>query len=115
MKKLSEDWILCEIEHNISNEASNELFELAKKWMHKLMIAKEQQGIRKSVPQFIHLRRCLYNRNVPEIRLDVSYLDKDTGESIVLENLDKMPTTAEYPPKKFTKQCEVASVKVKKI
>lgn len=102
----------CEIHHNISKEASNDLFEISKKWFHKLMIAKDEEGIAKNVPQFVHLRRLLYNKNVPEVKMDVSYLNKETGESLLLEDLEKMPRASEYPPTKFIKQFEVATVKV---
>ena len=80
--------------------------------MHKLFLAKEREGVVKNVPQFVHIRRLLYDKKVPDISLDVSYLNKETGESILLEDLKKMPPSSAFPPETYIKQYEIASVKV---
>ena len=111
MKKLAEDWIECEIDHRISKEASNELFELGKKMFAKLYHAKNSEGVRKNVPQFVHLRRLLYDKKVPEVSMDVSYLNKSSGEIVVLHDQKDIPRSR-FPANKFTKLYEIAKVKV---
>lgn len=111
MKSLSKDWLLCELGHRISMEASNELFEIAKKYFFNLMTAKINEGVTKNVPQFVHLRRLLYNNNVPDVKLEVAYLKKETGEIIVLDDLEKTPRSR-YPANEYVKLYEIASVKV---
>lgn len=88
------------------------MFELAKKWIPKLYLAKENEGVSRKVPQFVHIRRQLYDKKVPNVNLEVAYLDKSSDETIVLKNIDKIPSTSTYPPDKFIKLYEVASVKV---
>lgn len=100
-----------ELHHKVSKEASNSFFEIAKKRFHQLMIAKNLEGISKSTPQFVHLRRSLYNDNVPKIYLEVAYRNRVTGEETVLQDLESIPTT-QYPRSEYNKLYEIASVKV---
>lgn len=84
LKAQSVDWLMCEIDHRISNEASNELFEVAKKWFYKLYVAKENQGVSKNTPQFGWLRSKLYDNNIPKISMEVAYLNKSTNSITLL-------------------------------
>lgn len=103
---------MCEIHHKISEEATNDFFEIGKKWFPKLFSAKENEGVTKKVNQFVHIRKQLYKKNVPPINMEFSYLNKETNEITVVKDQEKTPT-AQFPPNKFVKLCEIASVKVR--
>lgn len=103
-----------ETQHHVSKEAANEFFELGKKWFPLLYEAKQREGITRKVPQFVHLRRKLHERNVPKISLDVAYVHKTTGEETVLRDVQSIPTK-QFPPNEYLKIYEMASVKVIKL
>ena len=110
-KDLAEKWVLLEISHRVSKTASNELWRLANSGFKKLFELKKQQKVVKKVPQFAQLRRCLYRDNVPPVSLEVAYRNKETDQVVVLKNLEKDPPVSQYPPDKFTKLYESATVK----
>ena len=111
LNALSREWIDTELAHNMSNEASNRLFEVGKKWFHKLFQAKKDEGVSSRVPQFVHLRRQLTDKFCPEVSLEFLYKHKETG---VITTTDKCTSTpiSMFPPSEYEKLCEVASVKV---
>ena len=100
-----------EIHHRMSQEASNALFEVARKWFFKLFKAKFDEGIAREPPQFVHLRRQLYKKKVPPVHLEVSYQNKETDEIVTLKDLESTPTSR-FPPNQFVKLYESAYVKV---
>ena len=108
--KLIEDWLVVEIDHRVSKAASNAFWSLADSTFHKLYALKEQQNIKRNVPQFEHLRKILYKNNTPTIYMEVAYKNNETGEIITLQNIEKIPAK-QYTKDKFTKLYEQASVK----
>lgn len=110
LKKLSDEWIICESDHRISKQASNCFFDLGKKWFYELFDAKRREGIFKETPKFVSIRRKL-NKKLPDISLDFRYKHKVTGEIVELKDLESTPT-GKYPPNEYDKLCEIASVKV---
>ena len=108
---LSKDWILVEMDHRVSKEASNCFFEVAKKWIWKLYHAKNLEGIVANTPQFVNIRRQLFARFVPPISLSFGYRHKESGEITVLEDLESTPFMR-FPRTEYTKLYEIASVKV---
>ena len=114
LKKLSQDWILSEIHHRVSKEASNDLFELGKKWFHQLFQAKEREGVLKNTPKFVSIRRKLNDKYVPKINLDVAYKHKETGEITIVPTRTTMPVS-EFPSSEYMKLYEIASVDVSKM
>lgn len=112
LKKLVEEWLICEIDHRLSKEASNAFFELAKDWFFKLFEAKNEGSVTKKIPMFVHLRKTLFKKKLPPVSLGVAFKDKESGQSIVLKNLESIPV-GKFPPNKFEKLYETASVKVR--
>lgn len=111
LKALAKNWLMAENDHQVSKEASNVLFEVAKKWFPKLQKAKEDEGITVNTPQFVHLRRDLYNKNVPKVYLEIGYRHRDTGDIIILDKLESTPMSR-FPPNVYEKLYEVAYVEV---
>lgn len=111
LNSLTEDWLVNELHHRVTKDASNALFEIAKKWFSKLIEAKDRKGVTTKVPQMVHLRRQMYKKHVPSVSLEFGYKDKSTGEIHIMKNLESTPITR-FPPNKFLKLYEIASVKV---
>ena len=109
--ELAKSWLLTEINHHVSKSASNSFWNVADQFFHKLYKAKEGEGITKKVPQFTQSRNKLNANNVPEIKMQVAYKHKETGEISLVESVDSTPTS-QYPPNVYTKIYEVASVEV---
>lgn len=111
LQQFTEQWLLNEVHHRVSKEASNALFELSKKWLPDLLVAKTTEGKTGKIPQFVHMRRQIYKKRLPPIDIEVSYRHRSTGEVHVLQNLEKAPT-GQFPPNEYQKLYEIASVKV---
>ena len=111
LKKLSSEWMNSEINHRISKSASNELFEIGKKWMHPLYEARKIQGIYKETPQFVHIRRQLIKRSVPKVDMEIAYEHKDTKEITTVKDVQSTPRSR-FPPSQYTKVYEIGTVKV---
>lgn len=110
--QLSKDWLQMELKHRISKQASNELWSLATSALPKLHDARKNQHVKKKIPQFRSIRDSLYKNNVPEIKLQIAYRVKETGDIIILKDLKKTPISR-FPPSKFIKLYESASVQVR--
>lgn len=108
---MSEAWVRNETNHDVSKEASNSFFELGKTWFPLLSQAKQREGIERQTPNLVHLRRKIIEKKVPRISMDIAYVNKDNGEEILLEDVEKIPRS-EYPPSMYLKKYEIASVKV---
>ena len=63
LSSLCKDWILIEVSHRVSKEASSQYWKLANQMFHHLYNTKG--NIRRKIPQLPHLRRKVYNDNVP--------------------------------------------------
>lgn len=105
-------WLINEIHHRVSKEASNSFFEIAKKWFHRLFQAKEREGVNSKIPQFVHLRRKLYDSKVPPIKLEMAFQHITTKEIHFLEDIETAPVS-QFPRDEYSKLYEIASVKVK--
>ena len=111
LNSLSEDWMNNELAHHVSKAASDSFFEIAKKWIHKLNCAKNREGISTKIPQFTSIRRKLYDTKVPEIHMEIGYLDKETNEIIKLHDVQQTPTSR-FPASRYQKLFEIAYVDV---
>ena len=109
--KLAEDWVLLEGKHRVSKRASNEFWSLSSKSFRKLFEAKENEGITKKIPGFRSVREKLYRENVPKILMEVCYEVKETGDMIIMTDLEHIPVK-KFPPSKYRKLYESAKVRV---
>ena len=92
LKFLAKKWLDTELTHHISKEAGNALWDLGKKWFHRLFQAKEAQNVRRKTPAFVHIRRKMYTDYVPPIHMDFGYEHKDTGEITIVKDSSVTPT-----------------------
>lgn len=110
LRDLSEAWIDAETHHKVSKQASDDFFDIASKWFHKLYQAKARDLIQKNVPKFTTLRRRLHKTNVPPIELEIAYKNRETGEITVVK-AEKTPVK-QFNPREYEKIYEAAKVKV---
>ena len=113
LKKLSDEWLVNEIDHTVSHVCSDKFWSIALKWMHRLFVCKEKQKIKRKIPQFKQIRLKLHEENSPKVNLNIGYVEKETGNITVVQD-DKTPRKS-FPPNKFNKLFEIASVDVKHI
>lgn len=111
LQKLCEEWVLLELKHRSSKSASNEFWALSTKLFPKLYEAKTNENINSKIPQFRSIRQKMYQDKVPKIMIEVAYEVKETGDVIILKDLEKIPVK-QYPPSHFKKLYESASVNV---
>ena len=111
-RRLCHAWLLLELKHRISKEGSAALWELAKKEFFLMYHARNVQQIRKQIPQFRSIRTKLYQDNVPEIKLELAYQCRESGEIFIAENQLTTPKSR-YPPDRYDQLFEIASVEVR--
>ena len=110
-EKLTDRWLLTEVDHHCSKTSTNEFWRVANKYFAKLYAAKEREGITRKTPLFSHIRKQIHDKRVPRISMEVAYQHKTTGEISVAADVDATPTS-QYPPNVYTKIYESASIEV---
>lgn len=110
LESLYRKWMLTELEHTMSQAASNYLWSVAFHFIPKLIHAREVQNVTRKVPKFNHIRRTLYTKNTPEVNLEFGYRNKESNE--VTEVHDKVTPKSRFPPNEYEKMFEVGTVKV---
>ena len=111
LQDLAEDWILVEIDHHVSKSATDAFWKVATAKFKQLFEAREARNMKRKIPQFPYLRQTLYDKKVPRISMEIAYQNKETEEITVIEDVEKAPVS-KYPPDKFVKLYEKATVKV---
>ena len=111
LKHFTKEWLQIELDHRVSKAASAAFWNLGKQWFHRLFTIKNLQRIGRKTPGFSHLRKQLYLDYVPPIRMDLGYLDKDTGNLIIVEDTQITPQK-QFPRLRYQKLFEIGHVKV---
>ena len=111
LEKLTRDWLLAESDHHVSKVATNLFWKIGLKYFHRLMVAKENENVRRKVPQFVQIRRKQKTSHIPRVSMDIAYQDKATGEVHIVEDTEVTPVNR-FPPSTHTKVYEVATVQV---
>ena len=113
LENLCNAWMESELDHSVSQSASNAFWKISFDFIPKLLAAKELQNIKRKIPQFNHIRRKLYDRDTPKVNMEIGYRNKESEEINVVKDCTTMPRKR-FPPDKFEKVYEIATVKVKK-
>ena len=108
LEDLAKEWLIVEMTHDVSKTASDQYWELAKSMFNKL--PPKNSG---KIPTYTHIRRKLVGKNCPEIKLEVTYKQKETGETVTAE-VTSLPVT-QYRKPAFEPLYEIASVNVSNI
>ena len=111
LEHVSKEWVKNELDHNVSKVASQEMWKLAKTWFHRLFLAKETQNVTRKTPSITHLRRKMYDKYVPPIKMQFGYENKETGEVTVVDDTEVTPR-ARFPPNQYRKLWEIAHLEV---
>lgn len=110
LKELSTKWIVAEADHNVSKVASNVMWKLAFQFIPNLIRAKDQQEDQTKIPQFQQIRRNYTEDNCPEVELQFGYRNKETDETFHIKST--VTPKSRFPPNKYEKLYEMATVKV---
>ena len=107
VEDLAKEWLLLEMSHNVSKKASDLFWELSKRMLARLM----ESGCPTKMPSFTHIRRQLVNKYCPDIKIDMGFKKKDTGEIVAESDMRKVPIT-QYRKPAYDPLYEIASVNV---
>ena len=107
---ICERWQLIEINHNVSKTATNEFWEVAVKLLPTLIQTKQNLGITRKIPQFVHIRRMLNRKILPPIQHVTAYRNERTNE---IHEVKDEENHNDYKSSRYTKIYETASVQVK--
>lgn len=111
LEELSKDWLMVELSHDTSKVATNLFWKVACKKMHELFEAKKRQNVLRKTPQFEQLRKKL-DEKIPEIKMEMGYINNETKELTVLEDLHETPVKM-FPPSQYRKAYEIATINVR--
>lgn len=100
-----------ELKHNVSLTASNQYWQVATSLIPSLTEARLREGITKKIPQFRSIRERMYKTRIPKIMLEFAYEVKETGDIIIMSELEATPAS-KFPPSEYRKLYETAKIKV---
>lgn len=112
LARLSEDWLVAEVDHRVSHSATNAFWQLAISYFPRLCEKKKEQNVKRKIPMFSQIRQTLKKKNVPPISMEVAYQEKKTGKISIVKDTNITPVSM-YPPSKYCKVYEQATVKVR--
>lgn len=110
LKELVEHWLSLEMRHRVSKSASEDFWDLSKKFFPKLHKARIEDMVYKPIPKLRSQRNKINAEKVPPIHMAIGYLNKETDEMTVVKG-SKNPKS-NFDPRTFEKKFEIASVKV---
>lgn len=111
LSDLSEQWLITEVSHRVSKQASSMFWKLANDMFNPLYLAKGDLG--RKIPQFDCLRKKLYDENTPTVHMEIAYESKETGEVTVVEA--SSTPVSRFPPSTHRRLYEIAWVEVSSI
>lgn len=109
--RLTREWLDLEMRHRVSKSGTNDFWSVGLKLFPKVAEAKRNENILTKIPQFRSIREKMTKDNVPNIYLEVAYECKETGDVIIMKDLESTPVK-QFPPSRFIKLYESAKVKV---
>ena len=71
LDSLSQKWMENELDHTISQTASDALWKLAFSFIPKIMESKHLQNVTRKIPGFKHIRKKLYAEKTPKVNLKI--------------------------------------------
>lgn len=111
MDSFSKQWSQIQLTHHVSITASNSFWNLGFKYIGALQNIKEQERNNRKIPQFVHVRRCLYKDYCPDVKMSFAFLNTSDG-SIVHVSDDHNPVNKYERDPKYKKLYEEAHIEV---
>ena len=107
----SKQWLNAQLNHNVSLAASNSFWNLAFKYVSKLHELKETENIKRKIPQFMQIRKNLFQDLSPNVIMNFAFLNKNDN-SIHHVNTDHTPVKEFERNPQYQKLYEEAHIKV---
>lgn len=107
-EKLKSKWLLTEIHHSVSKTASEAFWRTGLHFFPKL---ESTRGRKKKTSQFKTIRKKIHNNLLPEIKLEIAYKHRSTGEITVIN--DSVTPSKRFPLSNYEKLYEIGSIKVR--
>ena len=108
LEKLSESWLLVEVDHTVSKVAANAYWKHMMTLLPRLLRKKKMEQNTSKIPQFNHIRKKMHDQKVPKVNLELGYKCKETGEIKTVH--DTVTKKSTYPPHEYIKLYEIATV-----
>lgn len=108
----SKKWLELQLTHHVSLAASNQFWNLAIKQIHEIFKKKEQEKVKRKIPQFLHVRKMIYKDLCPEIKMSFVFLNKLDG-SLIRVNGEQTPLSQFQRDPNYQKLFEEAHIEVK--
>ena len=112
LNSLSRQWLLTQLNHRVSAKAANQFWDIAMKYLPKLLMFKEREGRQKNVPKFIQQRRKLYANHCPDVHMEFGFQKKCDG-SINKISGGTAPLRTFQLNSEYTKLYEITTIKVR--
>lgn len=108
--KFAEEWMATEINHHVSQTASEAFWKIANANFGPIYDKKREENIKRKIPQFCQLRRRLNDQKLPPIHVETAFKNKETGAVSIVNNNGN--TGQNFPRHTHTKLYEQATVNV---
>lgn len=109
----SKEWLNTQLTHRVSLTASNCFWKLALKYIPKIHELKTAENIKKKIPQYLQVKKNLYQDHCPEIRMSFVFLNKADGSIIKVQD-DHTPLNQFLRNSQYQLLYEEAHIEVRK-
>ena len=111
LDSFSEKWVQTQLTHRVSLSAASAFWSLSFKYVLDILQLKENEGVKKNVPQFVHKKRILYKNICPDVKMSFAFLNKADG-TIHHVHEDHTPLTQFQRDPQYQKLYEEAHIEV---
>ena len=107
-------WINAQLTHHVSLEAASVFWKLAFQFVSDIEKLKENEGIKKKIPQFQQIRKTMYKDHCPEVQMSFAFLNNE-DDTIIKVKGNHTPLKLYQRDPKYQKLYEEAHIEVSHI
>ena len=107
----SSQWLNAQLTHHVSLTACNTFWNLSFKYVSKILEQKNNENIKRKIPQFLQIRKNKYKDICPDVKMKFVFLNK-TDQSIINVNEDHTPLKEFDRNPQYQKLYEEAHIEV---
>ena len=107
----SKQWLQTQLTHHVSLAASNDFWKLAFSYVSQIHELKQQENSTSKIPQFLQIRKNMYNMNCPKVTMNFAFLNK-IDQSIIHINVEQTPVKDYERNPHYQKLYEEAHIEV---
>ena len=108
---LSRDWLHAQLTHHVSLAAAKSFWQTAMKYIPEMMELKAQERNTRKIPQFLQVRKNIYEEAAPVVTMNFAFLNKNDG-SITHARVNHTPLNMYQRDPRYKKLYEEAHIEV---